>query len=114
MHIDSYSFGRMVIDGKEYTKDVIVFPDHVIDGWWREQGHYLKKEDLSDVFQYDPDVLVLGTGMSGILHVPEKTIDEIQHKNIKFIPGITENAVHTFNKKLSNDTNAVGAFHLTC
>jgi len=29
MKIDSYSFGRIVIDGQVYTSDVIIYPDRV-------------------------------------------------------------------------------------
>jgi len=28
--IESYSFGRMKIDGVTYTSDLIIFPDHEI------------------------------------------------------------------------------------
>ena len=34
--IESYSFGEVVIDGKRYRSDVIVFPDRVKPNWWRE------------------------------------------------------------------------------
>ncbi|MHA1839475.1 MAG: hypothetical protein ACTSYO_05915 [Candidatus Ranarchaeia archaeon] len=37
--IDKYEFGCIVIRGQEYTSDVIVFPDRVIDGWWRKERH---------------------------------------------------------------------------
>ncbi len=35
MHIDSYSFGSMTVDGTGYGHDLIVFPDRVMSGWWR-------------------------------------------------------------------------------
>jgi len=33
MHISDYRFGRIVIDGKTYTSDVIVYPDRVDPSW---------------------------------------------------------------------------------
>jgi len=33
--IESYSFGQMVIDGQEYTSDLIIFPDRINSSWWR-------------------------------------------------------------------------------
>jgi hypothetical protein len=33
MRIDSYSFGVMKVDGKEYRQDLIVFPDKVRSNW---------------------------------------------------------------------------------
>jgi len=36
--IDGYSFGRIVVEGKEYTSDLIIYPDHIQGDWWREEG----------------------------------------------------------------------------
>lgn len=35
--IDSYRFGRIVIDGVLPTKAVILLPGRVIGGWWRQE-----------------------------------------------------------------------------
>ena len=47
--IDGYSFGRVTIDGREETRDVIVLPERVVRGWWRKEGHGLVLEDLDEV-----------------------------------------------------------------
>ena len=44
-HIDSYQFGKIVIDGVTHTKDVILLPTKTIHNWWRTEGHFL---DISD------------------------------------------------------------------
>ncbi|RLI30667.1 hypothetical protein DRO48_02760, partial [Candidatus Bathyarchaeota archaeon] len=44
--IEAYGFGYIVVDGKRYTSDVIIFPDRVMDGWWRKEGHRLYVDDL--------------------------------------------------------------------
>jgi hypothetical protein len=31
--IDSYEFGRIVIDGREYRADVIILPERVVADW---------------------------------------------------------------------------------
>ena len=41
--IESYEFGRMAIDGKAYTKDLILLPDRILDGWWRQEGTYFTR-----------------------------------------------------------------------
>ena len=33
MHIDGYVFGRIIIDKKTYTADLIVYPDKVDPSW---------------------------------------------------------------------------------
>ena len=51
MHIDEYAFGRMVVDGKTYRKDLILLPEGIREDWWRDEGHSLSKADLTDVFE---------------------------------------------------------------
>lgn len=34
MIVDDYSFGRIKVGGKEYTSDVIIYPDRVDSSWW--------------------------------------------------------------------------------
>ena len=109
--IEDYSFGRIVIDGKTYTSDVIIFPDRVKDGWWRKDGHNLSVEDLGEVIEFGPKTLVVGTGSSGIMRVKEETREFLESKGIEVIVKKTKEACDILN---SLDTNAVGAFHLTC
>jgi hypothetical protein len=42
--IESYRFGEIVIDGRRYSNDVIIYPDRVDGKWWREEGHSLVPE----------------------------------------------------------------------
>jgi hypothetical protein len=63
--IDNYSFGKISIDGKTYSSDVIIFPERVHDSWWRKEGHSLCLEDIQDVFDYLPEVLIIGRGSPG-------------------------------------------------
>jgi len=111
--IDDYSFGRMVIDGKTYTSDVIVFPDHVQSSWWREEGHRLSLKDIEDVLVSRPEVLVVGTGSFGAMKVPAAVSGGIKEQGIELIVEKTAVAVRTYNQ-LSSGKRVIGAFHLTC
>ena len=83
MHIDNYSFGRIVINNKTYSSDVIVYPDRVDPSWWRKEGHYLNKEDLSKVVMAKPDIVIIGTGQSGVMEVPKSTVVFLESHGIK-------------------------------
>ncbi|MEM2250375.1 MAG: Mth938-like domain-containing protein [Candidatus Bathyarchaeia archaeon] len=114
--IDSYDFGVMVIDGKRYTGDVIVFPDKVMSGWWRKEGHRIYIEDLKEVFSYKPlpEVLVVGTGYSGLVKVMPEVNEALKERGIKLIAQPTGEAYKTFNELLKTGKLVAGAFHLTC
>lgn len=49
MRISEYEFGRIAVDDKTYTSDVIIAPGKVIDSWWRKEGHNLNIDDLDDM-----------------------------------------------------------------
>ncbi|MCS7214915.1 MAG: Mth938-like domain-containing protein [Thermodesulfovibrio sp.] len=114
MKITHYSFGKMVVDGNEYTKDLIVFPDSVSPSWWRKEGHSLCMEDLEDVFKREINVLVVGTGAYGRMIVNEKLIQDLKNKGIETYVSETDKAVLLFNKFSEEGKKVAGAFHLTC
>jgi hypothetical protein len=60
--IGGYSFGRIVVDGQEETRDLIVLPDRVFRNWWRRNGHGLVLDDLAEVIDELPKTLIIGTG----------------------------------------------------
>ena len=47
--LENYSFGRIVVDGEEQTRDLIALPHRVFTNWWRREGHSLAIEDFSEV-----------------------------------------------------------------
>ncbi|MBD3214430.1 MAG: hypothetical protein GF311_17595 [Candidatus Lokiarchaeota archaeon] len=109
--IEDYQFGRIEINNKTYTNDVILLGKEVLPEWWRERGHSLAKKDLEKVIDYNPDVLIVGTGNSGRMTVPRDLPKKLNLK-VKSYP--TKTAVKEYNKRLENGKKIAGAFHLTC
>jgi len=113
MHIDTYDFGKVVIDGKGYGSDVILLPDRVLDHWWRKEGHRLQVEDLDAVLERPAPLLVVGTGMHGMMKVPEETVAYLKGRGIESLVLKTKEACRAFNE-LEKKGGVIGAFHLTC
>ncbi len=113
MHIDSYDFGRIVVEGKVYSSDLILLPDRVIGSWWRVQGHSLAEEDLKDVINQPLSLLVVGTGMYGRMAVPDETVRFLKKKGIEPLIQSTKEACRSFNEQAQKG-GVAGAFHLTC
>ena len=114
MVIESYAFGKIVIDGQVYERDVILTRDHVWDGWWREEGHRLSVADLEQAFAASPVILVVGTGSFGRVRVPDETRKEIERRGIELHVLPTGKAVKLYNRFESNGQNVVAALHLSC
>ncbi len=111
--IDSYSFGEVVIDGKRYTSDVIIYPDGVKDDWWRREGHLVGPDDLEDVLKRKPDVIVVGSGEPGLMKVLPETEELIKSKGARLIVQPTKEACKTYNR-LSASQKVIALLHLTC
>jgi hypothetical protein len=111
--IDSYDFGEVFIDAKRYTSDVIIYADRVNDSWWRKQGHQLCVDDLEDVLDNKPDVIVVGTGNPGLMKVLPETEKLIKSKGIKLIVQPTKEACKLYNQLFSSQ-KVVALLHLTC
>jgi len=111
--IDSYSFGRMVVDNQTYTSDLIIFLERVHSSWWRRKGHNLCVEDVQEIFLEAPEVLVIGTGFSGLMKVEDEVKRLAQANGVELIIDKTEPAVQRFNE-FSIRKKTIGAFHLTC
>jgi len=113
MKIEHYSFGKITIDRQTYTSDLIVYPGRIDASWWRKEGHNLRVEDLKDVDNAKPDVLIIGTGAFGVMRVPKEIIAYFESKGIKVHTMRTGKAIGLFNE-LQKDTVVIAALHLTC
>lgn len=111
--INSYKFGSIVIDGKEYTADVKIIGGNVIANWWRKEGHSICKEDILDVLDAQPEVFVLGTGAYGLVVVPRDFKAMLKAQRIELVAKPTAKAVEAYNS-LARTRNVAAGFHLTC
>ena len=111
--IDSYQFGLIVVNGKKYTSDVIIFPDRVRDNWRRKTGHQLCLDDIAEVLTENPEVLVVGTGASALMEVLPEAQQAVDARGIELIAEATDKACNTYNQ-LCQSQKVVAALHLTC
>ena len=114
MHIDSYQFGKIVVDGTSYSSDCLILGDCVRANWWRKQGHLLAVEDLQPVLAAKPSALVVGCGASKMMKVSEETRQALQQQSIELIAVNTGQAVAKFNQLVEQGENVAAALHLTC
>lgn len=114
MQIDSYQFGKIVIDGRAYDSDCLIVGDSVYANWWRKQGHLLTTEDLQRVLKAKPAILVVGCGSPGLMRISEDTRQTLQQENIELIALDTHKAVKKYNELAEKGDNVAAALHLTC
>jgi len=111
--IESYNFGKIIINSKEYHSDIIIYKNSIDDKWWRKESHNLCIEDIKKILDNKPAALIIGTGYYGLMKVPLELIKYLESNNIEVIIKKTKDACDEYNT-LHQKKNVVAAFHLTC
>jgi len=114
VRIDSCSFGSLIINGKPYIDDLIIHPDgKILMQWRRKRGHHLFMDDLRELIGSSPEVIVVGTGVSGGVILDRNLEADLSKLAIEFIAAPNEKAIKAFNK-LVLEKRVCAGFHLTC
>jgi len=111
--IDSFRFGRVVIDEVAYSKDVVILPEGVKANWRRMEGHNLQAQDLDWVLESKPEVLIVGKGSVNRMKVSEGVKKVCDRTGIELITLQSSAACKRYNElRLTQRTAA--ALHITC
>jgi hypothetical protein len=110
--VEGYRFGRIVVDGEEHIRDVIILPDRVLGNWWRKEGHALVQADLATVLDELPERLIVGTGASGQMRPDPGTLEALRRRGIDVEVARTDEAVRLFAD--ADPATTAAALHLTC
>jgi hypothetical protein len=110
--IEEYQFGRVVVDGTEHRRDVIVLPGRIVSGWRRGEGHSLVLDDLGDVLEELPERLVVGTGAYGRMEPDPEALEELRRRGVTVEALPTAEAVRRYGEL--DPARTAAALHLTC
>ena len=112
--ITEFSFGKIVVKGKTYSDDIKIVSGRVVSEWWRKSGHRVELEDLTDILEAEPDILVIGKGSPGLLKSTSSLRDYLAANHIELIEKKTSEAVKIFNGLLQQDRKVAAGFHISC
>lgn len=115
MRIDDYAYGRIVIDGREERRDVVLTRDGLHPNWWRDEGHRLAIHDLETVLAAQPALLIVGTGTAGNMRPDPELASALEERGITMEAMPTHDAVRRINELVDlGDIDWAAALHLTC
>jgi hypothetical protein len=111
--IDSYRFGEFVVDGKTYKSNIILIGKTAKPAR-HLPNHELSINDFIPLVDSNPEYIIIGTGASGVMPVPDEIIEFIEKKGIKTIAEKTGQACQTYNSMLKQGKKIAAFFHNTC
>ena len=111
--IDSYTFGRFVVDGNPYESNIILLGRDVKIARYLP-NHELTLNDISPLIGFNPEYIIIGTGANGLMPVTKETEDFIKENGIKLIVEKTADACRTYNALISEKKKVAAFLHNTC
>jgi len=113
MKVEYYGFGMIKLEEKEFKHDVIVYGNFV-KKWWRKEGHRVQLDDITDILNLKPEVVVFGTGYYGAVKIDRNVIEKLREEGIEVICEESKKAVEIYNRLLKEGKKVALAIHLTC
>lgn len=118
MKINGTEFGSITIDDEIYPYDVLIR----LSGEIRKRkkklskkyygtSHIVSLEEAEFVYEKGCNLLIIGTGQNGNLHLSPEAAEFFAHKVCKVLAEPTPHAIVTFNTIKDRKT---GLFHVTC
>jgi hypothetical protein len=111
VRIDFVKFGEVMIDGEVYYSDMIV--------WWDGQrefvpkDHILGTDNFSALLRRKPDIIVIGTGLQGMVKITDEARHLAEEKGIKIFEHTSPEAADLFNAMIADSKNVVAYIHTT-
>lgn len=112
VEVTDVRFGEIKIDKKIYYSDMIVWWDGKIE--YRTKSHVFGMDGLLKLLQRKPEIIVVGTGMSGICKVLEEVEQVAKEKGVEIFQELSPKAAEMFNGFVADRKRVVAVLHSTC
>lgn len=116
--IDELTFGSMIVEGKRYRRDVLIFTDGTVKkrkgGFLMFGSHKIKKQELEELSQGQPEIIVIGTGTNGAARVAPEAESWAKRQNLSLVVQPSYNAVTRLNELVEQKKKVAALIHITC
>ena len=116
--INSFNFGFIVVDGKQYVYDVVILPDGTVKereaSKARLGSHTIAWSDVAHIGKEQPEVIVIGTGVSALARLSEDAGVNLRQANLNLVLLPSPQAVEKFNQLAREGKRVAALIHITC
>jgi len=116
--IDSFNFGFIVVDGKQYICDVVILPDGKVKereaSKARLGSHTITWSDVASMANQQPEVVVIGTGTSALAKLSADVGINLGRANLNLLVLPSFQAVEKFNQLADEGKRVAALIHITC
>ena len=116
--IDSFNFGFIVVDEKQYAHDVIILPDGTVkersSGKGRLGSHTISRSEIETLIKDIPDVVLIGTGFQGMARLAHDAEFLKMEPGLDIVVEPSPQVVKKFNQHVEDGEKVAALIHVTC
>ena len=116
--IGKLSFGSIIIGGKKYRKDVLIFADGTVKkrkgGFLMFGSHNIKKEEIEELAQGEPEMIIIGTGTNDKASLAPEVENWAKGKNLNLLVQPSYEATAKLNESAAEKKKVAAFIHITC
>lgn len=118
-YINSTEFGSITIDDKKYNQ-VLIIGNYVIERDYSKleklfgTSHKIGTWEVEKLLQESPDLILIGTGQSGVMEVNKEVLDKLKTSGAEVIVDITPKIIKLYNEKIKSGKKINALIHTTC
>ncbi len=116
--IEKFSFGSIVIEGKKYRRDVLIFADGTVKrrrgGFLMFGSHKIKKTEIEELIQGQPETIIIGTGTDSVANIAPDVESWAQGENLNLLVQPSYDAVARLNDLSGQEKKVAALIHITC
>jgi hypothetical protein len=116
--IDSFNFGFIVVDDKQYAHDVVILTDGTVKernpGKGRLGSHSIARSEIDALAKDQPDIILIGTGVQGMARLARDAEFYLKKPNpeLKLLP--SPQIVKKYNQYIDDGDKVAALIHVTC
>ena len=116
--IDSFNFGFIVVDNKQYAYDVIILPDGTVKERDSSKGrlgsHSIASSEIEALTRLEPDMILIGTGVEGMARLAHDAEFYLLKPDLNLTLLPSPQIVKKYNQYIDDGEKVAALIHVTC
>jgi hypothetical protein len=116
--IDSFNFGFIVVDNKQYAYDVIILPDGTVKERDSRKGrlgsHSIARSEIEALTRLEPDMILIGTGVEGMARLAHDAEFYLLKPDLNLTLLPSPQIVKKYNQYIDDGEKVAALIHVTC
>lgn len=115
---DELTFGSIVIEGKKYSRDILIFVEDTVrklkGGFLMFGRHEIKIRGLEELSHGQPEVITVGTGTDGAAHIAAQAESWAKANSVSLLVQPSYDAIVRLSELAEQNKKVAGLIHITC